>query len=89
MKNGTLIRQVITKINEIDFTSSKDPHTFGSIYEKILKDLQIAGNAGGFYTPHAVAQFMVDMVDPKLGEKVLDPALWNRWFSYQYNRAHP
>lgn len=74
MKNGTLLRQVINRINEIDFTSSKDLHTFGSIYEKILKDLQSAGNAGEFYTPRAVTQFMVDMVDPKLGEKVLDPA---------------
>lgn len=74
MKNGTLIRQVINKINEIDFTNSKDLHTFGSIYEKILKDLQSAGNAGEFYTPRAVTQFMVDMVDPKLGEKILDPA---------------
>ena len=74
MKNGTLIRQIINKINDIDFTNSKDLHTFGSIYEKILKDLQSAGNAGEFYTPRAVTQFMVDMVDPKLGEKVLDPA---------------
>ncbi len=74
MKNGTLIRQVINKINEIDFTSSKDLHTFGSIYEKILKDLQSAGNAGEFYTPRAVTRFIVDMVDPKIGEQVLDPA---------------
>ena len=74
MKNGTLIRQIINKINEIDFTNSKDLHNFGSIYEKILKDLQSAGNAGEFYTPRAVTQFMVDMIDPKLGEKVLDPA---------------
>jgi len=74
MKNGTLVRQVINKVNEIDFTSSKDLHNFGSIYEKILKDLQSAGNAGEFYTPRAVTQFMVDMVDPVLGEKVLDPA---------------
>ena len=50
-------------------SKSKDLHTFGSIYEKILKDLQSAGNAGEF-TPRAVTQFMVDMVDPKLGEKV-------------------
>ncbi|CAD6491852.1 MAG: N-6 DNA Methylase [Candidatus Argoarchaeum ethanivorans] len=47
---------------------------FGDIYEQILKDLQSAGNAGEFYTPRAVTRFMVDMVDPKLGEKMLDPA---------------
>ncbi len=74
MKSGTLMRQVINKINEIDFNSSDDRHMFGDIYEKILKDLQSAGNAGEYYTPRAVTQFMADMVNPKLGEKVLDPA---------------
>ena len=74
MKIGTLIRQVINKINEIDFNKKQDQHLFGEIYEKILKDLQSAGNAGEYYTPRAVTQFMVDMVDPKLGEIILDPA---------------
>jgi len=74
MKSGTLMRQVINKINEIDFNVSEDRHLFGDIYEKILKDLQGAGNAGEYYTPRAVTQFMVDMIDPKLGEKMLDPA---------------
>lgn len=74
MKSGTLMRQVINKINEMDFNRSEDRHLFNDIYEKILKDLQSAGNAGEYYTPRAVTQFMVDMVDPKLGEKILDPA---------------
>ena len=74
MKSGTLMRQVINKINEIDFNISEDRHLFNDIYEKILKDLQSAGNAGEYYTPRAVTQFMVDMVNPKLGEKILDPA---------------
>ncbi|HON82401.1 MAG TPA: class I SAM-dependent DNA methyltransferase [Methanoregulaceae archaeon] len=74
MKNGTLIRQVVNKINDIDFNSSQDRHLFGDIYEKILKDLQSAGNAGEYYTPRGVTQFMVDMIAPKLGEVILDPA---------------
>lgn len=74
MKSGTLIRQVINKICEIDFNNTEDRHTFGSIYEQILKDLQSAGNAGEFYTPRAVTQFIVNRVDPKLNESVLDPA---------------
>ena len=75
MKNGTLMRQVINQINKnIDFNKTDDLFLFGDIYEQILKDLQSAGNAGEFYTPRAVTQFMVDMVDPKLGEKMLDPA---------------
>ncbi len=74
MKNGTLMRQVVNKINSIDFNSSKERHLFGDIYEKILKDLQSAGNAGEFYTPRAVTQFIVDQVNPRLGEAILDPA---------------
>ncbi len=75
MKSGTLMRQVINKINTaFDFNKSHDRHLLGEIYEKILKDLQSAGNAGEYYTPRAVTQFMVDMVDPKPGETVLDPA---------------
>ncbi|WP_428357177.1 HsdM family class I SAM-dependent methyltransferase [Methyloprofundus sp.] len=74
MKNGTLLRQVVNKVDEIDFNSSSERHTFGDIYETILKDLQSSGNSGEFYTPRAVTRFMVDMVNPKLGEKVMDPA---------------
>lgn len=74
MKSGTLIRQVINKICEINFNNTQDRHTFGSIYEQILKDLQSAGNAGEFYTPRAVTQFIVNRVDPRLAESVLDPA---------------
>lgn len=75
MKSGTLLRQVINKLNEgINFNDSKNRHLIGEMYEQLLRDLQSAGNAGEFYTPRAVTQFMVDMVDPQLGEKVLDPA---------------
>ena len=74
MKSGVLMRQVINEINKIDFTSSKDRHLFNDIYETILKELQNAGSAGEFYTPRAVTQFIVDIINPKLGEIVLDPA---------------
>ncbi|MEO2019480.1 MAG: class I SAM-dependent DNA methyltransferase, partial [Fuerstiella sp.] len=75
MKSGTLLRQIVNRINDdIDFNDSKKRHLFGDIYETILKGLQSAGNAGEYYTPRAVTQFMVDMVNPQLGETVLDPA---------------
>ncbi|MGK0270730.1 MAG: type I restriction enzyme M protein [Cocleimonas sp.] len=74
MKNGTLLRQVINKLNEIDFTDSEERHLFGDLYEQILKDLQSAGNAGEFYTPRAVTRFMVNRINPKLGESIMDPA---------------
>ena len=74
MKSGQLLRQVINKLAGIDFNRQADRHQFNDLYEKILRDLQSAGNAGEFYTPRAVTQFMVDMVNPQLGERVLDPA---------------
>lgn len=74
MKSGTLLRQVVNKICEINFNASGDRHTFGGIYEQILKDLQSAGNAGEFYTPRAVTTFIVNRIAPKLEETVLDPA---------------
>lgn len=75
MKSGNLLREVINRIEkDIDFNKSDDRHLFNDIYEKILKDLQSAGNAGEYYTPRAVTQFMVKMVNPQLGETFLDPA---------------
>jgi len=74
MKSGQLLRQVINKLGVIDFNRQAERHQFNDLYEKILRDLQSAGNAGEFYTPRAVTQFMVDMVNPRLGERVLDPA---------------
>lgn len=74
MKSGTLMRQVINKINEIDFNNQQERHLFNDIYEKILRDLQSAGNSGEYYTPRAVTQFMTDMINPQLGQTLLDPA---------------
>lgn len=74
MKNGTIIRQVLNELNKINFNSSEDRHVFGDIYETILRDLQSAGNYGEFYTPRALTEFITEMINPRLGEKVLDPA---------------
>lgn len=74
MKSGTLIRQVVNKINEIDFNSKDDRHHFNEIYEHLLKQLQNAGNAGEYYTPRPLTHFIVQMLDPKIGESILDPA---------------
>ncbi|OJF76095.1 MAG: restriction endonuclease subunit M [Treponema sp. CETP13] len=71
-KDGVLLRQVINIIDEIDFTEYKERHEFGNIYESFLKDLQSAGNAGEFYTPRAVTDFMVEVIKPKLGDRIAD-----------------
>src|SRR5688572_23075469 len=92
MKSGTLLRQVINKINsDINLDTKAERHAFNDIYEQILRDLQSAGNAGEFYTPRSVTQFIVEMIDPKLGETILDPACGTGGFltnAIEYIRTH-
>jgi type I restriction enzyme M protein len=74
MKSGQLLRQVVNKINEVDFNDLAERQHFGDVYEQLLNDLQNAGNSGEYYTPRAVTAFMVDRIDPKPGEILFDPA---------------
>ncbi|TPV34070.1 SAM-dependent DNA methyltransferase [Paucihalobacter ruber] len=74
MKSGINIRKVLNKLNEIDFNIAKDRHAFGELYETILKELQSAGKSGEFYTPRAITEFICEMINPQLGEKILDPS---------------
>src|SRR2546426_3245157 len=75
MINGYLLRDVINKVNDIHFTSSDEIHTLGHLYESMLKEMRdAAGDSGEFYTPRAVVRFMVEVLNPKLGEVILDPA---------------
>lgn len=74
MKSGINIRKVLNKLNEMDFNIAKDRHAFGELYESILKGLQSAGKSGEFYTPRAITSFITEMINPQLGEKILDPA---------------
>ena len=74
MKSGHLLRQVVNKINEIDFNDLTERRHFGDVYEHLLNDLQSAGNAGEYYTPRAVTAFMVDRIDPRPGEVIFDPS---------------
>lgn len=72
MKSGTLLRQLINKLNEIDFDEYEDRHAFNDIYENILRDLQSAGNAGEYYTPRVLTEFIIDILNPQIGEKIAD-----------------
>jgi len=75
MINGYLLRDVVNKINSIHFNSSDEIHTLGHLYESMLKEMRdAAGDSGEFYTPRAVVRFMVECLNPRIGEKVLDPA---------------
>jgi type I restriction enzyme M protein len=75
MTNGYLLRDVVNKVNDIHFTSKDEIHTLGLLYESMLREMRdAAGDSGEFYTPRPVVKFIVSVIDPKLGETVLDPA---------------
>lgn len=73
--SGYNLKDVLTIINGIDFHSQDDIFTVSQVYEELLRRL---GNenrlAGEFYTPRSVVRFMVELVGPKIGETVYDPA---------------
>lgn len=72
MKDGVLLRQVISVIDELDLSDYEESHAFGEIYEAILKELQSAGSSGEFYTPRTVTDFMAKMIRPRIGERMAD-----------------
>lgn len=75
MTNGYLLRDILNKVQSIHFNSTEELHTLGRLYESMLKEMRdAAGDSGEFYTPRPVVQFMVRVIDPKIGETVLDPA---------------
>ncbi|MEI6150635.1 MAG: N-6 DNA methylase, partial [bacterium] len=75
IQSGYLLRDVINKVNGIHFLAKEEVFTLGHLYETMLREMRdAAGENGEFYTPRAVVRFMVDAVNPRLGEKILDPA---------------
>ena len=87
MKDGVLLRKVINYIDDIDFSEYKERHAFAEIYETILKELQSAGSAGEFYTPRAVTDFMAQMINPQIGEKMADFACGTGGFITSWLKA--
>lgn len=75
MINGSILRDVLSKINQIQFTSSEEILTLGHFYESMLKEMRdAAGDSGEIYTPRPVVKFICTVINSKLGEIILDPA---------------
>src|ERR1039457_4739370 len=91
MVSGYLLRDVINKLNGIHFTSSSELHTLGALYESMLREMRdAAGDSGEIYTPRPVVRFSVEVMNPRLGETILDPACGTGGFlveSYRHLEA--
>lgn len=69
----TVLTQVVTLVNELRLEEA-DPDTKGDLFEHVLRQIKQAGELGQFRTPRHIIRTIVDLVDPKIGETVYDPA---------------
>jgi len=75
IQSGYILRDVINLVNAIHFEAQDELFTLGHLYESMLREMRdAAGDSGEFYTPRPVVRFMVEALDPHLGETILDPA---------------
>lgn len=69
----TVLAQVVNLIDKLRL-DEEDSDTKGDLFEYVLKQVKQAGELGQFRTPRHIIRAIVEMVDPKLGETVYDPA---------------
>ncbi len=75
VSSGFLLRDVIEKIQKIHFDVGEEAFSLSHIYEDLLRNMgEGGGNAGEYYTPRPLIKAMVQLIDPKIGETVYDPA---------------
>ena len=70
-KDPETLKLFLDQINEIEYTHSED---LGDAYEYLLSVMGSQGDAGQFRTPRHIIDFIVEIVDPKKEDKILDPA---------------
>lgn len=91
LKDGGILRDAIDAIQEIQFETTDDTHTLSFLYESMLGKLGREGGMGGeFYTPRPIIEFVVQAVNPGLGETVYDPAMGSAGFlveAYKHMRS--
>jgi type I restriction enzyme M protein len=90
MRSGYSLAEVIEIINGIDFENPEDTQVLSIAYEELLMfTAGQGGGAGEFYTPRPIIRLMVKIIDPKIGEKILDPFCGSAGFlveAYKYLR---
>lgn len=81
-RRGSSFARVVAQVNRLHFSDETDVIVLSELYEGLLKDVAAdsAGYAGEFYTQRHIIRAMVEVVRPKLGEKVYDPCFGTAGF---------
>lgn len=82
--SGENLKDVIEVINKIHFEREDDVFTITQFYEDLLRRMgSESGTGGEFHTPRPVMKFMVEVIDPEIGETIYDPAFGSAGFLAQ------
>src|SRR5580698_3034431 len=93
ISSGYNLREIIDHIDELHFRSQTEKHELSHLYEAKIKNMGNAGRNGGeYYTPRPLIRAMVQVVQPKIGERVYDGAVGSAGFlceSFDFMKAKP
>ena len=90
IQSGYSLRDALEKVDELRFRSQEEKHELSHLYEVKIKNMGNAGRNGGeYYTPRPLIRAMIDVIQPKIGETIYDPAAGSAGFlceAYDYLR---
>jgi type I restriction enzyme M protein len=91
ISSGYNLREIIDHIDELRFRSQTEKHELSHLYEAKIRNMGNAGRNGGeYYTPRPLIRAMVQVVRPKIGERVYDGAVGSAGFlceSFDFMKA--
>ncbi len=75
IQSGYNLREILDYADELPFRSTKDKHELSHLYESKIKNMGNAGRNGGqYYTPRPLIRAMIEVVKPKIGDRIYDGA---------------
>lgn len=78
---GPSFARVVAQVDKLHFSDQTDVIVLSEIYERLLKDVaDVSGYAGEFYTPRHIIRAMVNVVQPRAGDKIYDPCFGSAGF---------
>ena len=90
-KSGYSLRDALELMDGLTFRSQAEKHELSHLYEAKIKNMGNAGRNGGeYYTPRPLIRAMIQVVEPKLGERIYDGAVGSAGFlceAYEYLRT--
>jgi type I restriction enzyme M protein len=81
IQSGYNLREIIDQVDALRFRSQTEKHELSHLYEAKIKNMGNAGRNGGeYYTPRSLIRAIVRVVQPRIGERIYDPAVGSAGF---------